>query len=117
VPAGNQSPTGDGESPITGESTSGAQAGEALFAKLNCSACHVAGAGHVAPSLDGLFGQSVTLDGGKTVIADEEYIRQSILFPHEKIVEGYEPVMPSFEGQVNEEEISSLVAYIKSLGK
>ena len=101
---------------MTGEASSEFQSGEELFTELNCNACHVAGAGHIAPSLIGLFGQSVPLEGGKTVIADEEYLRHSILFPQEQIVAGYEPVMPSFEGRITEEQIITLVDYIKSLG-
>jgi cytochrome c oxidase subunit 2 len=76
----------------------------------------VAAAGQVAPSLDGVFGESVPLENGETVIADEDYIRESILSPQEKIVAGYEPIMPSYEGRLSEEELEALVEYVKSLG-
>ena len=65
----------------------------------------------------GVFGSSVTLASGDTVLADEGYIRESILDPRAKIVAGYAPIMPTFQGQFSEEELSQLVAYIKSLGK
>ena len=98
------------------ENTSAAQAGEELFRQLECQGCHVAAAGQVAPSLDGVFGESVPLENGETVIADEDYIRESILSPQEKIVAGYEPIMPSYEGRLSEEELEALVEYVKSLG-
>lgn len=98
------------------ESGSSAQAGEELFRQRECSGCHVAAAGQVAPSLNGLFGESVALESGKTAVAHEEYIRESILSPQAKIVAGYEPIMPSYEGRLSEEELEALVDYVKSLG-
>ena len=65
--------------------------------------------------LEGLFGNQVKLVGGATVTADEQYIRNSILNPASQVVEGYQPIMPTFKGQVTEEQLNSLVAYIKSL--
>jgi cytochrome c oxidase subunit 2 len=111
-------PAGDRQTePAEGaESTSSAQAGEELFRQLECSGCHVAAAGQVAPSLNGLFGESVNLENGETVIADEEYIRESILSPQAKIVAGYQPIMPGYEGRLSEEELEALVEYVKSLG-
>ena len=67
------------------------------------------------PSLRGVFGHKVALEGGKTVIADEGYIRESILQPMAKIVKGYKPVMPTYQGQLEEEDIIQLLAYIESL--
>jgi cytochrome c oxidase subunit 2 len=91
------------------------QAGEELFTELGCSSCHVAGAGVRAPTLAGMFGSEVRLASGETVVADEAYIRESILFPQEKIVTGYDPIMPSYQGRVSEEQIMQLIAYIRSL--
>jgi cytochrome c oxidase subunit II len=92
-----------------------AQSGERLFSERECKACHVAGAGVVAPPLAGLFGETVTLESGETVTVDEDYIRESILSPGEKIVLGYNPIMPDFEGEITEEELAALVEYIRSL--
>lgn len=92
------------------------QAGEELFTQLGCSSCHVAGAGVRAPTLAGVFGSEVRLASGETVVADEEYIRESIFFPQEKIVTGYDPIMPSYQGRVSEEQVLQLIAYIRSLG-
>jgi cytochrome c oxidase subunit 2 len=90
-------------------------AGEKLFAEKACSTCHLgAGVGR-APSLNGLYGAKVLLADGSTVVADEAYIRESILQPNAKIVAGYQPLMPTFQGQLTEEQIISLTAYIKSL--
>jgi cytochrome c oxidase subunit 2 len=100
--------------------TSGGQgnpvvAGEKLFTEKACATCHVgAGVGR-APSLNGVYGAKVLLADGSTVTADEAYIRESILQPNAKIVAGYQPVMPTFQGQVTEEQILALTAYIKSL--
>jgi len=91
-----------------------AQEGEQLYQQLGCSSCHSNSA--TAPSLEGLFGQPVSLEGGETVTADETYIRESIHFPERKIVAGYQPIMPSYEGRVSEEQIIALIAYIKSIG-
>lgn len=98
------------------ESKSSAQSGEDLFQQLECSGCHVAAAGQLAPSLNGVFGESISLEGGETVMADEDYIRESILSPQERIVSGYRPIMPSYEGRLSEAELNALVDYVKSLG-
>ena len=68
------------------------------------------------PALEGLYGSQSKLADGRTVIADDTYIRESILTPTAKVVAGYEPVMPTFQGQVSEEQLTQLIAYIKSLG-
>jgi len=92
------------------------EAGEQLFNKYGCITCHKANPGEGrCPTLHGLYGNSVKLVGGRTVIADEAYIRESILNPQAKIVAGYEPVMPSYQGQINEEGLLELLAYIKTL--
>jgi cytochrome c oxidase subunit 2 len=91
-----------------------AAAGAHLYQQMGCTMCHETG---LAPSLDGVFGSSVTLATGATVLADEAYIRESILDPRAKIVAGYAPIMPTFQGQLSEEQLAQLVAYIKALGK
>jgi cytochrome c oxidase subunit 2 len=93
-----------------------AVAGEALFKQRGCAACHAAQAGAMGPSLHGLFGRRVQLQSGQTITADETYIRESILNPKAKIVAGYQPIMPTFQGQLGEEQLHQLMAYLKSLG-
>jgi len=92
-----------------------ASAGERLFQQMGCESCHRADAAVQAPSLVGLFGTEVKLQSGETVIADESYIRESILNPRAKVVAGYPPVMPAFQGQLSEEDIMHLLSHIKSL--
>lgn len=93
-----------------------AAAGRGLYESLGCVSCHGASAeGGRGPALLGLAGSNVTLNNGQTVKADETYIRESILNPQAKIVTGFGPIMPSFQGQVNEEQLLQVVAYIKSL--
>ncbi|MBA4063649.1 MAG: cytochrome c oxidase subunit II [Isosphaera sp.] len=100
------------EHPVDG---SDAQEGRNLFLKLQCIKCHSANAEARAPVLEGLYGSRVPLKGGGAEIADEDYIRQSILKPRAKVVEGWEPVMPSYEGQLAEDDLEKVVRYIKSL--
>jgi len=90
-------------------------AGEKLFADKACNTCHLGNGKGRAPSLNGVYGAAVLLADGATVTADDAYIRESILDPKAKIVAGYQPLMPTFQGQMTEEEILSLTAYIKSL--
>jgi cytochrome c oxidase subunit 2 len=89
--------------------------GRKLFLKLQCVTCHSADSRARAPVLEGLYGRSVPLKDGGTVKADESYLRESILYPRKKIVQGWEPIMPTFKGQVSEEDLIKLIAYIKSL--
>lgn len=92
------------------------QAGQDLFQnKLGCASCHAGGQNQRGAKLEGVYGTDVKLTNGQTVRADDEYIRNSILNPGGQIVEGYQPIMPTFKGQVTEEQLVSLVAYIKSL--
>jgi cytochrome c oxidase subunit 2 len=91
-----------------------AQYGFALFRQLGCSGCHAAGSSVHAPSLAGLLGRRVHLQDGRTIVADENYVRDSILLPRKDVVAGFEPVMPSFAGQVSEEDIQALVAFIRA---
>ena len=68
-----------------------------------------------APVLENLYGRPVPLKDGRTVVADAAYIRKSIVDPDANVVAGFEPIMPSFQGQVSEEEILKLIAFIKAL--
>jgi cytochrome c oxidase subunit II len=90
-------------------------AGEKLFAEKACNTCHQGDGKGRAPSLNGVYGAQVLLADGATVTADDAYIRESILDPKAKIVAGYQPLMPTFQGQMTEEQLLSLTAYIKSL--
>jgi cytochrome c oxidase subunit 2 len=92
-------------------------AGQALFQqKLGCASCHGEnGQGGRGPSLINLVGSLVPLDNGQKVTADDAYLRESILAPQAKIVAGYQPIMPTFQGQIKEEELLQLIAFVKSL--
>jgi cytochrome c oxidase subunit 2 len=92
-----------------------ASAGEKLFADLACVTCHRADTGARGPDLVGLFGRPVKLVGGETVTADESYIRESIVTPAARVVLGYQPIMPTFQGLVSDEQLLQLVAYVQSL--
>ena len=89
--------------------------GEKIFAELGCATCHRTDVQGRGPNLQGLFGKQVQLQDGRTLTADENYIRESILDPGAKIANGYKPVMPTFQGLVTEEQLNALVAYVKSL--
>ena len=89
-----------------------AVAGSRLFQSYGCAACH----GQRAPTLAGLYMSQVRLDDGKTVLADENYLRESIYEPRAKLVSGYGPIMPSFRNQLTEEQVFDLIEYIKTLG-
>jgi cytochrome c oxidase subunit 2 len=92
-----------------------AQQGEQLFRQFGCSGCHFPKSDVHAPSLVGLYGRIVHLTDGSAVVADRQYIMDSILLPKKQIVIGYAPIMPSFAGQVGEEDLMKLLAYIESL--
>ncbi len=92
-----------------------AASGEKLFRDLACNTCHSADSGARGPDLVGLFGKPVELEAQRTVVADENYLRESIVDPRSKLVRGYQPIMPTFQGQISEEGLLQLVAYIKSL--
>ncbi len=96
---------------VKGESM--VEAGARLYQQLACITCHGTGRG---PSLKGVFGKPVVLETGGTVVADEAYIRESILSPTAKVVAGYPPIMPTFKGQLSEAQLLQLIAYVKSLG-
>ncbi len=92
------------------------QSGERLFRELGCSGCHMGSTVVRAPPLQGVFGRPVPLNNGDVVMADEGYIRDSILLPAKQIVGGYTNDMPSYSGHLTEEQVMELIAYIKSLG-
>ena len=92
-----------------------ASAGAKLFADLACNTCHRPDAQGRGPVLEGLFGNTVTLLSGETVTVDEAYIRESILTPSAKIAAGFQPIMPTFQGLVTEEQLLELIEYVKSL--
>jgi cytochrome c oxidase subunit II len=92
-----------------------ASAGAQLFTQLACVTCHLSDGTGRAPSLNGVYQGKVLLADGTIITADDAYIRESILQPKAKIVAGYQPVMPTFQGLVTEEQIMNLTAYIKSL--
>jgi cytochrome c oxidase subunit 2 len=96
--------------------TTPAAAGQNLFASLACNTCHREESGGRGPKLVGVYGTQVKLSNGTAVTVDEAYIRESILNPAAKLVDGYQAIMPTFQGQVSEEQIVQLIAYIKSIG-
>jgi cytochrome c oxidase subunit 2 len=99
-----------GETPV--------EAGRKLFEQLRCETCHKGGGeASRGPALADLFGKTVRLQNGQSVVADENYLRESILRPAAKVVAGYQPIMPTFEGQVGEEGVLQLIAYLKSLSQ
>jgi cytochrome c oxidase subunit 2 len=91
-----------------------AQLGFALFRAHGCSGCHGAGSTVPAPSLAGLIGRRVHLQDGRDVVADDNYVRDSLLLPQKDVVAGYAPVMPSFAGQLGEQDIQALIAYLRA---
>ena len=93
-----------------------AAAGAQLVQQLGCAGCHRSGGDGTGPALEGIFGHPVVLQGGQTAIVDETYIRESILNPGAKVVEGYQPLMPSYQGQASEEDILRIIEYLRSLG-
>ena len=92
-----------------------AQNGYTLFQQLGCNTCHNMETQGRGPNLRGVYGSQVQLEDGRTVTADDNYIRESILNPGAKIVSGFKNIMPSWQGQVNDEQLNELVAYVKSL--
>jgi len=92
-----------------------AAAGQKLFSDLACNTCHRPDAQGRGPVLQNLFGKTVELASGERVVADEAYIRESILNPQAKITVGFQPIMPTFQGLVTEEQLLELIEYVKSL--
>jgi cytochrome c oxidase subunit 2 len=89
--------------------------GERLFTEHACVTCHKQDPTGRGPSLHGLFGSRVALADGRTVVADENYLRESIMSSQAKVVQGYQPIMPAFQGTISEENLLQLIAYIKTL--
>jgi cytochrome c oxidase subunit II len=94
--------------------------GADLFQSLACYTCHrpsqgAAAAAARAPRLEGLYGNQVRLIDGRTLAADDNYLRESILNPAAKVVAGWQPIMPTYQGQVTEEQLAQLIAYVRSL--
>lgn len=108
APAGSVVASGAPVSPV--------EAGAKLFQEKACATCHIATPGGIGPILVGLPGTEVELASGEKVVADDAYLRESILMPLAKVVKGYPPAMPTFGGQLSEEQVMSLIAYVKSLG-
>jgi cytochrome c oxidase subunit 2 len=93
------------------------QAGQRLFERLGCQTCHREDSSGRGPVLQDVFGSTVTLDNGNKLVADEAYLRESILRPAAKIVSGYRVQMPTFQGQISEEGLMQIIAYIKSMAR
>lgn len=104
---------------LSGGGAAGSMAsdGHNMFLQLGCSTCHRSDTQGRGPNLEGLYGKPVQLEDGRVVTADENYIRESILTPSAKIVSGFKPIMPVFQGLVSEEQLNALVAYVKSLNQ
>jgi cytochrome c oxidase subunit II len=90
-------------------------AGAKLFERLGCSNCHQSTNQGRGPSLEGLYGRRVLLEGGGTTIADDAYIEESILKPATKVTRGYQPIMPTFQGQISEEGVFQIIVFLRSL--
>ncbi len=113
----------DYEAWLSGGAAQGSMAdrGAALFQSLGCVTCHKSDAQGQCPRLEGKYGieESVHTTSSPDIFkvqVDDSYIRESVLSPTAKIVAGYQPIMPSFQGQVSEEQLQMLIAYIKSIG-
>jgi cytochrome c oxidase subunit 2 len=89
--------------------------GARLFEQYNCRDCHLRDGNPRGPALAGAFGKQVQLQDGRTVTFDEAYFRESVLNPNAKVVAGYMPIMPTFQGQIGEEQLLRLLSYVKSL--
>lgn len=91
--------------------------GQRLYTALGCSGCHEPGGTVKAPNLAGLYGRPVALGDGSVVVADRQYIRDSILLPERAVVAGFAPIMPSYDGLIEQTEVMALVAFIESLSE
>jgi protein SCO1/2 len=108
APPGPQAAWPAPRSPAAADST-----GAGLYVRRGCLACHAQA--HVAPPLEGLLGRKIFLSDGRTITADEAYVRESILDPEKKVVAGYSNLMPSYRGLLRDDELDDLVAYIATL--
>jgi len=93
-----------------------AELGAKMYQKNACVSCHsIDGSAVIGPTFKGLFGRSEQLTGGGTVVVDEQYLRESILEPQAKIVQGYQPVMPTYKGTLTERQLNGVIEYIKTI--
>lgn len=93
-----------------------AEAGAQVYKSRSCNACHsINGDPKVGPTFKGLFGSEQELMAGTKVVADENYIRESIMDPMKKVVKGFAPSMPTYRGQLSDEEMNQLIAFMKTL--
>ncbi|MEQ9618009.1 MAG: cytochrome c oxidase subunit II [Deltaproteobacteria bacterium] len=93
-----------------------AELGEKIYKEKGCNACHsIDGTTLVGPTFKGIWGREEEMQDGSTVTVDENYIRESILEPQTQVVKGYQPVMPSFKGILSDDDITALIAYMKTL--
>jgi len=97
--------------------TTPVERGESLFTQMGCATCHLGQDDRRGPDLRGIYGSTVQLQTGESLVADEEYLRESIMSPTSQITAGYAPLMPSYEGLLQDEDVFNLVAYIKTLNK
>lgn len=103
------------QSAAAGKSLPPEEAGKALFTAKGCMVCHSGIPGALGPNMAGVWGRKVKLMDGTEITADEDYLRESILNSQARLVVGYAPVMPLFKGQLSEEEVMQLLAYLKTL--
>jgi cytochrome c oxidase subunit 2 len=90
--------------------------GKALLEKFGCLGCHsIDGSAKVGPSFKGLYGSRVSLEDGRPAVADEGFLKESIVDPGARIVKGFPNVMPTFKGQLSDDDISAIIAYLKTL--
>ena len=106
-----------GPSALGGAEGSVASRGQRLFQDLGCQTCHLQDRQGIGPMLAGLFGKTQKLQSGQNVTVNDSYVRESIVNPQAKIVAGFQPVMPPYQGRVNEEQLMDLIGYIKSMGQ
>lgn len=115
LPSGSTSSSGSTPAVVSNLGDPMAAAGEQLFTNLGCAGCHRADGAGVGPGLSGLFGIQNQLADGSTVLADENYIRESIINPTAKVAVGYAPVMPASYTNLSDDQLNQLIAYVKSL--
>jgi cytochrome c oxidase subunit II len=94
-----------------------ASMGEKMFQQYGCTTCHRPDSGARGPNLEGVYGRPVRLQDNRVVVADDNYIRNHILNPGTEVVNGFQPIMPTFRGVISEEQMVQIIAYIKSLSE